>query len=69
MARQDREAERLNIQYEEQKEYMAKLKKFEESEFYDIRVPATIDAWEINSTAYFPSLIETQSLSEVKPSH
>ena len=64
MARQDRESERLKIQYEEQKQYMAKLKKLEESEFYDIRLPTTIDASQLNSTAYFPSLMETQSMPD-----
>ena len=64
MARQDRESERLQIQYEEQKQYMAKLKKLEESEFYDIRLPTTIEPNQINNTAYFPSLIETQSMPE-----
>jgi hypothetical protein len=33
----------------------------EESEFYDIRVPTTIDPRELGDNAYFPSLIQTKS--------
>lgn len=40
---------------------MKKLKKMEESEFYDIKVPTTIDLKEIGDNAYFPSLIQTKS--------
>lgn len=61
MEREDREAEKLAAKYEEQKQYLAKLKKMEESQFYDIRVPVTIDPSEIGDINFFPSLIQTRS--------
>jgi hypothetical protein len=40
---------------------MKKLKKMEESEFYDIRVPTTINPRELGDVNYFPSLIQMKS--------
>jgi hypothetical protein len=48
---------------------MARLKKLEESEFYDIRVPTTIDISELNNATFFPSLIETRSMPPPEPSY
>ena len=36
----------------------------EESEFYDIRVPTTINPSELGDNTYFPSLIQTKSLPD-----
>lgn len=36
----------------------------EESQFYDIRVPTTIDPNELGSNYFFPSLIQTKSSPE-----
>lgn len=51
----------MQVKYEQEKEYLKKLKKMEESEFYDIRVPTTINLNELGDNAYFPSLIQTKS--------
>jgi hypothetical protein len=54
----------LQAKYEQEKEYLKKLKKMEESEFYDIRVPTTINPNELGDNYYFPSLIQTKSLPD-----
>lgn len=40
------------------------MKKMEESEFYDIRVPTTINPSELGDNTYFPSLIQTKSMPD-----